>query len=438
MYYNWQPLFFSFLLPSLFGNGNLASGGRIPSRTNLVRYEEAGAALVEVPILSGFVEYVCSSFANNVRRQASGATIVAVPKNQLQEILLQLQQMELTILALINQYMQDGELDSSDPSGVFAGDNVISISSPSPTSLDLGSLSSAVSSILSGMPTVPVNDVVSTTALLATITVTAAAATGTGFFPTLGNDTNVAANSTAVASAAASSTTLTSAAASSTTTADPGDTSTASLNGTAAATSNGGIFIQTSSGSAEPPTFTGGSAPGTGQDSTAGYIFNAQSSKNVAVYFGQTPVTGGTTLAAQCADPNLDIVILAFVISTSDGGQYPQINFGAACRGQTAEMASKAPGLLSCPQLATDITTCQSKYGKKVLLSIGGATSQISFPTATSASTFATIMWNLFGPPGAVDVGLRPFGTVQIDGLDVGAYLPSNPEIKRSTILTNP
>jgi chitinase len=93
------------------------------------------------------------------------------------------------------------------------------------------------------------------------------------------------------------------------------------------------------------------------------------------VYFGQTPVTGGTTLAAQCADPNIDIVILAFVISTSDGGQYPQVNFSAACGGQTVEITSQAPALLSCPKLATNITTCQSKYGKKVLLNMGGATS---------------------------------------------------------------
>jgi hypothetical protein len=123
-------------------------------------------------------------------------------------------------------------------------------------------------------------------------------------------------------------------------------------------------------------------------------------------------------------------VILAFVISTSDGGQYPQVNFGAACGGQTAEMISKAPGLLSCPQLATDINTCQSKYGKKVFLSIGGATSQISFASASLASTFATTMWNLFGPPGNVDVGLRPFGTAQIDGFDVGGYLDpiTNPQ----------
>lgn len=98
-------------------------------------------------------------------------------------------------------------------------------------------------------------------------------------------------------------------------------------------------------------------------------------------------------------------------------------------------MKSKAPGLLSCTQLAKDITTCQKTYGKKVLLSIGGATSRISFPSATSASTFATTLWKLFGPPGSVDTGLRPFGTVQIDGFDVGAYFCPRLEERKTMIL---
>ena len=160
------------------------------------------------------------------------------------------------------------------------------------------------------------------------------------------------------------------------------------------------------------------------EDKSARYVFNAQSSKNVAVYFGQTPATGKTTLAAQCSDPNIDIVILAFVISQLDGGSYPSVNFGAACGGQTTKMAAVAPGLLSCPGLASNIQTCQKTYGKKVLLSIGGSTSQISFSSATQAKNFGDVLWNVFGPPGNVDIELRPFGTVSIDGFDVGPLSP--------------
>ena len=125
-------------------------------------------------------------------------------------------------------------------------------------------------------------------------------------------------------------------------------------------------------------------------------------------------------------DPNIDIVVLAFVVSQLDGGQYPAINFGAACSGQTAAMRASAPGLLSCPELASMITACQNTYGKKVLLSMGGATGQISFTDDTQAAAFADVLWNLFGPPGNVDVMLRPFEGVEIDGFDVGS-LPLSP-----------
>jgi hypothetical protein len=60
-----------------------------------------------------------------------------------------------------------------------------------------------------------------------------------------------------------------------------------------------------------------------------------------------------------------------------------------------------------------------------VFLSIGGAASQISFSSDTEASTFGDVLWNLFGPPGPpgnVYSELRPFGTVEIDGFDVGSY----------------
>jgi hypothetical protein len=134
-------------------------------------------------------------------------------------------------------------------------------------------------------------------------------------------------------------------------------------------------------------------------------------------------VTGDTTLAAQCADPNIDIAVLAFVITANYESKYPLLNFGAACGGQTPEMASEAPGLLSCPDLAGHIETCQETYGKKVLLGIGGAVSQISFPGPEDASNFASVLWDLFGPPGNINAALRPFGNVTIDGFDIGMFV---------------
>ena len=147
----------------------------------------------------------------------------------------------------------------------------------------------------------------------------------------------------------------------------------------------------------------------------------------MAVYFGQTDATGSTTLAKQCADQNIDIVILAFVVSRNDsGGLYPGVNFGAACGGQTSLMEAEAPGLLFCSELATDIDTCQTAYGKKVLLSIGGGGQSIIFNAASDASAFGSILWDLFGPPGNVDINLRPFGDVSVDGFDIGKELAAS------------
>lgn len=171
---------------------------------------------------------------------------------------------------------------------------------------------------------------------------------------------------------------------------------------------NGGVFAATSVSS-------GASSTG-----TSSYIFDSQSTQNIAVYYGQSGATGESTLEAQCADPDIDIVILAFVITRNYQGKYPDVNFGAACGGQTSEMMADAPGLLSCPQLEGYIDICQQTYGKKVLLSIGGSTSSLSFSSVSDASDFANILWQLFGPPGGLDIQLRPFGNVSIDGFDVG------------------
>jgi chitinase len=107
------------------------------------------------------------------------------------------------------------------------------------------------------------------------------------------------------------------------------------------------------------------------------------------------------------------------VITSNYQGKYPDVNFGAACGGQTLKMMAEAPGLLSCPQLESYIDICQQTYGKKVLLSIGGSTSSLNFKSSSDASEFATTLWQLFGPPGSLDIDLRPFGNVSIDGFDV-------------------
>ncbi|KAL9046243.1 MAG: hypothetical protein Q9214_000870, partial [Letrouitia sp. 1 TL-2023] len=149
---------------------------------------------------------------------------------------------------------------------------------------------------------------------------------------------------------------------------------------------------------------------------------NVGSSNSLAVYYGQSAATSQVTLAQMCADPSVDIVVLAFLTTYFGPGGYPTLNLGAACGGgPSVKMASVgASGLLQCPALSADIKTCQSS-GKKILLSLGGAESTTAFSSAAEAQGFAAKLWDLFGGggQGGDNSGLRPFGDAIIDGFDV-------------------
>ena len=154
-------------------------------------------------------------------------------------------------------------------------------------------------------------------------------------------------------------------------------------------------------------------------NSSTNDTFNAQSSKNLAVYYGQTPATDSFTLEQMCQDENVDIVVLAFLTTFYGPAGQPVINFGPATGGTPTLGAQKinATGLLDCPFLAKNITTCQG-LGKKVLLSLGGANGVTNFTSDAQAAGFAENLWNLFGG-GMTDSDRRPFGSVKIDGFDV-------------------
>ena len=159
-----------------------------------------------------------------------------------------------------------------------------------------------------------------------------------------------------------------------------------------------------------------------GGPSGSGGSFNAQSNSNVAVYYGQSGATGEVTLAQMCQGSSVDIIVLAFLTTFFGPGGYPTVNFGAACGGLSSAMTAKgASGLMSCPNMAQDITACQ-KSGKKVLLSLGGALATTAFSSDSQADQFATTLWNLFGSGTGEDAGLRPFGDVKIDGFDLGKW----------------
>ncbi|KAL2863338.1 glycoside hydrolase family 18 protein [Aspergillus lucknowensis] len=151
------------------------------------------------------------------------------------------------------------------------------------------------------------------------------------------------------------------------------------------------------------------------------------SNSTVAVYWGQNSFRGTGNLAQQrlgyyCDDPNIDVIILAFLMTINGPGGAPEVDFASS-----SEKCETFPGtnLKNCPEIGEDITTCQSK-GKTILLSIGGATySEGGFTSTSAAEAGADLIWTTFGPEQAggraTDTAAnahRPFGSAVLDGFD--------------------
>ncbi|MCJ1381929.1 hypothetical protein MMC17_005041 [Xylographa soralifera] len=192
-----------------------------------------------------------------------------------------------------------------------------------------------------------------------------------------------------------------------------------------------GIIVPTIATSATT-TPTAGASPASGKST-----FNATAKDNVMVYFGASPFTGEVPLSQICMDDAVDIVTVAFVngFFQPNAGGYPTVNFGAASGNiNTVQTAAGANGLLWCPDLASQIEGCQNS-GKIVLLSLGGSTaSDNTFANSSQAENMADMLWNLFGGNSTTDVNLRPFGSVMVDGFDIG--YPTDNESGNSSYYT--
>jgi Glycosyl hydrolases family 18 len=156
------------------------------------------------------------------------------------------------------------------------------------------------------------------------------------------------------------------------------------------------------------------------------YVFNPMANDNVVVYYGQTTQTSAVPLTQVCADPNVDLVILAFVPTFFGPGGWPTLNMGPHCwAASTAQSQAGATGLIDCVSdgFANQVRQCQDA-GKKVLLSLGGAQgySDTTIPSDQDAEMLASKLWNLF--LGGIEIpqtnAIRPFGDVVLDGIDVG------------------
>lgn len=150
--------------------------------------------------------------------------------------------------------------------------------------------------------------------------------------------------------------------------------------------------------------------------------FNPSSMQNIAVYWGQNSYGAGSGSLAQqrlsyyCANTNINIIPLAFLTAFNGQGGQPTMNFANAGDNCTVFSGTQT---FNCPQLAQDIQTCQSTYGKTILLSIGGATyTEGGFSSSSAAVSEANLIWATFGPQQSGSSALRPFGSSAVDGFD--------------------
>ncbi|TGO89146.1 hypothetical protein BPOR_0123g00170 [Botrytis porri] len=172
----------------------------------------------------------------------------------------------------------------------------------------------------------------------------------------------------------------------------------------------------------------------------AAALYDASSSANLALYWGSGP--SQTNLSYYCEQSTVDIIPLAFMnVFPAQGDGYPAENFGNACYGQP--IFTPGPGYplgdvdtskdqlyVQCPNIQEGIPYCQS-LGKKILLSLGGASNTYQLTGAADGEYFADFLWGSYGPfkQSWLDAGgIRPmdggyYGTdpsvhIDIDGFD--------------------
>ncbi|ORX92680.1 glycoside hydrolase [Basidiobolus meristosporus CBS 931.73] len=118
------------------------------------------------------------------------------------------------------------------------------------------------------------------------------------------------------------------------------------------------------------------------------------------------------SLGSYCNDDSLDVINLSFMnIFNAGTPSPPVINLSFHCE------SNPFPGtsLFSCPDIGKDIEYCQSK-GKKIIISLGGATGSYGFNNDADAIGFAQTVWDRFLGGSSNE---RPFGEAKLDGIDL-------------------
>ncbi|KAF2009434.1 glycoside hydrolase family 18 protein [Aaosphaeria arxii CBS 175.79] len=146
--------------------------------------------------------------------------------------------------------------------------------------------------------------------------------------------------------------------------------------------------------------------------------FNTNSKSNIAIYWGQNSAGTQQTqqrLSTYCNNPDVDVIILSFLLRFSGTGGQPVLNF--ANQGDRCTLFAGTE-LFRCPEIEADIQTCQSQ-SKTILLSLGGdAYTEGGFTSAAAATEGANKIWAMFGPVQSGSTVPRPFGSAILDGFD--------------------
>lgn len=129
---------------------------------------------------------------------------------------------------------------------------------------------------------------------------------------------------------------------------------------------------------------------------------------DLALYWGQASAGSERSLGDYCQNTAGDIYIISF-ITTFGSGREIGMNI--------AGYYDFFPGtqLLNASALGQQIETCQG-LGKKVLISLGGASGSYGFDSDSDAKSVAQDLWNYFG---GGESSTRPFGDAKIDGFDL-------------------
>jgi hypothetical protein len=163
------------------------------------------------------------------------------------------------------------------------------------------------------------------------------------------------------------------------------------------------------------------------------YVFNATAKDLTVAYYGQSNITDLVDLTQLCAGSSVDVIVLAFIsrFFNSSGDLDVTLDFnGYRCyEANDTQKAAGMSGLLDCVSdgFAEQVAGCQA-LGKKILISAGGGSGNLTIPSEAAAVGLAKVLYNLFlgGTADSVDgvnniQSARPFGPdVSLDGFDIG------------------